>query len=102
MFFFMSFPVSPCSIIRSPEVFSPVQFLRNNFSTWVPLFHSFLIPLQITITASLGFDTFSVMRHGAGPFSTIKDLKTEALTHSPDIKEGLYLSGSDGAQRLGC
>lgn len=58
--------------------------------------------LQITITAALGFDSFLVMRHGAGPFSVTHDVKTEAVNGLSADMDNLALNNRDGGQRLGC
>ncbi|CAH9100522.1 unnamed protein product [Cuscuta epithymum] len=58
---------------------------------------------KITITAALGFDSFLVMRHGAGPMSTMQDLKEE--THQSCLADVKKLSLSDtigSRERLGC
>ncbi|GMH05504.1 hypothetical protein Nepgr_007344 [Nepenthes gracilis] len=53
---------------------------------------------KITITAALGFDSFLVMRHGAGPFRPTQDAEN-AL--SSDM-ENMSLCDKNGGQRLGC
>lgn len=60
------------------------------------------ICLQITITSALGFDSFLVMRHGPGPFSTTHDVKAEAANALSADMYNLALNNRDGGQRLGC
>ncbi|XP_024025638.1 ubiquitin-like modifier-activating enzyme atg7 isoform X2 [Morus notabilis] len=55
---------------------------------------------KITITAALGFDSFLVMRHGAGPFSSNEDLKDEAVNALSTDLGNLDLGGRDERQRL--
>lgn len=57
---------------------------------------------KITITAALGFDSFLVMRHGAGPFSSNHhDFKVEAANALSAIGN-FAPTDSDERQRLGC
>lgn len=58
--------------------------------------------LQITITAALGFDSFLVMRHGAGPFNSNHGLKDEAVNAVSTDLGNINLADRDGRQRLGC
>lgn len=58
--------------------------------------------MQITITAALGFDSFLVMRHGPGPFSSSHDSKTETANSLLQDMSKLALSEIDGGRRLGC
>lgn len=57
---------------------------------------------KITITAALGFDSFLVMRHGPGPFSSTHDAKTEPAKSLLQDMSKLALSEIDGGRRLGC
>lgn len=48
---------------------------------------------QVTITAALGFDSYLVMRHGAGPLTTSPEECNEKSHTLPGPSEG---------ERLGC
>ncbi|GKA47337.1 ubiquitin-like modifier-activating enzyme ATG7 [Tanacetum coccineum] len=56
----------------------------------------------LTITAALGFDSFLVMRHGAGPLSETDESKTESVSSLSASVEEMSLIQSDSKLRLGC
>lgn len=58
--------------------------------------------LQITITAALGFDSYVVMRHGAGPLSYVSDTKSEGEDALSAQIGNLHMEGADERTRLGC
>lgn len=61
-----------------------------------------MLCLQITIAAALGFDSFVVMRHGAGPLTKIQDSQAETLTNLSTEMEHISLTKRNEEQRLGC
>ncbi|KAL3643503.1 Autophagy protein 7 [Castilleja foliolosa] len=54
---------------------------------------------KITITAALGFESFLVMRHGAGPPSSSQEIKAEELSAEFG---NISLTENIKSQRLGC
>lgn len=60
---------------------------------------TYLFDLQITVTAALGFESFLVMRHGAGPLRSVETESVDAL--ATEIGN-TSLRDTDGGQRLGC
>ncbi|OVA09199.1 UBA/THIF-type NAD/FAD binding fold [Macleaya cordata] len=57
---------------------------------------------RITITAALGFDSYVVMRHGAGPLNYSSDIKSEGEETLSAQMGNLSTGGTDERLRLGC
>ncbi|KAI3680789.1 hypothetical protein L6452_35565 [Arctium lappa] len=57
---------------------------------------------KLTITAALGFDSFLVMRHGAGPLTATDESKAEPVSSLSAGVDEMSLTQSDSKTRLGC
>ncbi|GFZ07103.1 ThiF family protein [Actinidia rufa] len=70
-------------------------------SRWLPTLLS-ANSNKITITAALGFDSFLVMRHGAGPLGTVNDSKADGVNNLSAEMGNFSLMDGDREHRLGC
>ncbi|KAG5517029.1 hypothetical protein RHGRI_037694 [Rhododendron griersonianum] len=61
-----------------------------------------IFPAVIAITSALGFDSFLVMRHGAGPISTVTDFEAQDMKTLAAEMGNFSLIDGDREQRLGC
>ncbi|KAK9088840.1 hypothetical protein Scep_027922 [Stephania cephalantha] len=88
--------VKDCRRLRELISSHDVVFLLTDTreSRWLPTLLS-ANSNKITITAALGFDSYVVMRHGAGPLCTSPDSTTEA-------GDALSTRIHNGGNRLGC
>ncbi|KVH89483.1 Molybdenum cofactor biosynthesis, MoeB [Cynara cardunculus var. scolymus] len=57
---------------------------------------------KLTITAALGFDSFLVMRHGAGPLTATDESKAEPVSSLSAGVEEMSMTQGDSKMRLGC
>ncbi|XP_052202532.1 ubiquitin-like modifier-activating enzyme atg7 [Diospyros lotus] len=57
---------------------------------------------KITMTAALGFDSFLVMRHGAGPLSPPHESKADVVNTLATEMGNFSMADADGENRLGC
>ncbi|KAH7855425.1 hypothetical protein Vadar_024669 [Vaccinium darrowii] len=57
---------------------------------------------KTAITAALGFDSFLVMRHGAGPISTVNDFQADDMINLSSEMGNISLGDGGREQRLGC
>ncbi|XP_051128943.1 ubiquitin-like modifier-activating enzyme atg7 [Andrographis paniculata] len=87
------------NLINSHDVIFLLTDTRE--SRWLPSLLS-ATANKITITAALGFDSFLVMRHGAGPLLSPHEIKTEARNDLSAELENVSLTDRTMDQRLGC